>query len=398
MNTTFKGMTPELQAYLDFDSHEPGAYEERKRLKALVQPGLLKAYYRAEKDAVFVPANESTKDRWEKLSSSGQYKLVIASYETKPGCWSYIQGKVFKLGSDAPIAVVNRNYSAFPYTFVEGHPNGHDYLVCGEDYQGQTVIELDTGKRRDFLPEEAEEGFGFCWADSTFDAGSQMLVVCGCHWACPYEFRFFDFSNPMEGWPEIEAEGGVEEDSKYPTIEPDGTIKCYQTERAECDHDDCPDHCKQKPRVDAATKTFRREGMKLVLVEEWVSEQEKKVRADREEGNRKYEQWKEDFKATDPLYLAYIELVKDPALSPEDHSGLGVTYDNWCPHFTGREKRWCRRIHYKAKSTIDLEWACETGPIKLVIYRDGKHVEDKWFEHSAAAMAEAFAYAKQVLS
>lgn len=116
-------------------------------------------------------------------SPSGKYSLTISTIETKPGCWDYTCG-VVKAG-DREISTVKRNYSSFPFLWIEDHPNGHDYLVCGENYQGQTVIELDTGKRRDFLPEEAKKGHGFCWGSCTFDRTTMMLVVCGCIWACP---------------------------------------------------------------------------------------------------------------------------------------------------------------------------------------------------------------------
>src|SRR5271157_2401137 len=158
---------------------------------------------RAEIDAYFTSENEDATSRREYPSPSGRYKLVVSSFGTKPGSWSYSQGKVFKQGSDAPIAIVNRNYSAFPYMFVEDHPSGHDFLVCGEDYQGQTVIDLTTGARRDHLSAGTDKGFGFCWAEHRFHKETQVLVVCGCHWACPYEFRFYDFADPMKGWPEF---------------------------------------------------------------------------------------------------------------------------------------------------------------------------------------------------
>jgi len=399
MSQTFPGMTPELQSYVDHWAKEHTdtefKYAESKRLRKLIDPAIYRAYRRFEIDAMFV--DEKLDSRRETLSPSGKYKLVTSSFGTKPGCWSYAQGRLYAIGSDMPIAVVNRNYGSFPCLFVEGHPNGHDYFICGEDYQGQTVIELDTGRRRDFLPEEADDGFGFCWSDYRFDTTTQILTVGGCYWACPYEFRFFDFSDPMQGWPELENEVGAEEDSKYPTIEPDGTIRCYQTERAECDHDECPEHCKQKPVVDAATKTFRREGLKLVLVEEWVSEKEQASRARQEEGNRKYEQWLKDFKAGDPLYLLMSATVKEEPFKPEDHISIGQTHDQWHPTEKFQERRMCRRIHRAGGRTLDIEWGTDTAPIKLIVYRDGKHTEDRWFSHSVAGMTEALTYARTVL-
>jgi hypothetical protein len=218
-----------------------------------------------------------------------------------------------------------------------------------------------------------------------------MLIVNGCHWACPYEFRFYDFSDPMAGWPEIVSDG-IYEDQKPPEIDADGvTIKCFET-TSEDDEEEGDD------RTLASTRTFKREGLKLTQVDEWVSDAEKKRRADREESNRKYEAWQANFKATDPLYLAYKELVRDPELSPDDYESVGITHNEWCPDFKGDEQRWCRRILKTEKITVDLEWAVLTGPIKLVIYTGGKFTDNKFFPHSVEAMHEAFAYAKKAAS
>ena len=95
-------------------------------------------------------------------SLSGRYTLTISEYRTKPEWGDYSRGIVRDKEGNG-VVDVKRNYGAFPFCFVE-HPNGHEYLVCGEDYQGQTVVELDTGKRVDYVPPEAQEGLGFCWA------------------------------------------------------------------------------------------------------------------------------------------------------------------------------------------------------------------------------------------
>ena len=128
--------------------------------------------------------------------------------------WSYTRGRVSHAETGAALADVKRNYSGFPFLWVEDHPSGHDYLLCGEDYQGQTFIELDTARRRDFLPDEAAKGFGFCWADYELMPDGVTLKVEGCYWACPYEYKFFDVSDPIEkGWPELglpEEVGGLD--------------------------------------------------------------------------------------------------------------------------------------------------------------------------------------------
>jgi hypothetical protein len=399
MDFVYKGTTTtELQAYLDYCASNENDYEERHRLMDLVQRDVLDAYFKALKESHFVPEKERADSRKETMSPSGKYKLVVSNYETSPGCWSYSQGKVFKADSDTPIAVVNRNYAAFPFLFVEGHPNGHDYLVCGEDYQGQTVVELDTGKRREHLSDGTDKGWGFCWADYTFEPSAKVIVVDGCVWACPYEYKFFDFADPMNGWPEIESGECIYADNMAPTFEADGTIKTYQTDASEDDDDEDGELPKRPPGV-ASFARFKREGLKLIVVEEWVSDAEKERRIKREEFEKRYEEEIANFKATDPLYLAYKELLKDPVLSADDHVGIGITHTNWCPTFTAEERRWCHRIisNKKPKVTVDLEWATKTGPIKLVIYKDGKKVEDKFFDHSVENMARAFTYAKAQL-
>src|SRR6266550_8938416 len=106
------------------------------------------------------------------FSPSQRYSLSISQVETKPGYFSHTKGVVRNHALDI-VAEVDRNYGSFPFLFIEDHPNGHDYLVCGTDYQGQTVIELDTGKRKDLLSRGAGEGYGFCWAEYRFNDETQ---------------------------------------------------------------------------------------------------------------------------------------------------------------------------------------------------------------------------------
>ena len=373
----------------------------------------------AEKAAYFVPENK-TGER-EVFSPSGKYKLVITNFHTKPVLWSFTQGEVFKKDSDVPIATVRRNYSAFPYSFVEDHPSGHDFLVAGEDYQGQTVVDLTTGERRDTLSDGTDKGFGFCWSEHRFHKESGILSVCGCHWACPYEFRFYDFSDPMRGWPEIEWKDvdeerstGIFEDIRWPSIETrDETtlVRVFQTEHPESGGA-LPEDSSELGRDDvdgdgdklgpiAAYTVLRRDGARLSLVEEWVSNREKEIRRKSEESNRKYEAWMSDFRKNDPLYLACVDLLaKNSFFNASDYDSVGIVHDDWCPHYKSegmKEKRWCRRIAEKVSYSFNLEWAVEKGPIKLVIYKDGKHLVDEFFEHSVLGMTAAFEKAASLI-
>lgn len=190
-------MTPELQAYLNHIETDVVSEEwrtERKRLVDLVPPEVFQDYHQA-KVTWFCRDETQAGDPKVVVSPGGQYRLVLTEHETRRGCWAYTKGKVFK--GDQLLFEVCRNYSHFPYLFVEGHPNGHDYLVCGEDYQGQTVLELDTGKRVDYLPPNALKGHGFCWAQIHISPSKNTLAVEGCIWAGPEEVMIMDFSDPM---------------------------------------------------------------------------------------------------------------------------------------------------------------------------------------------------------
>lgn len=71
-------------------------------------------------------------------------------------------------------------------------------MLCGEDYQGQTIINLTKGDTYTDFPESGHEGFGFCWTAAFPSPDSTIVAVDGCYWACPYEIVFFDFTKPED--------------------------------------------------------------------------------------------------------------------------------------------------------------------------------------------------------
>jgi hypothetical protein len=343
-------------------------------------------------------------------SESGKYKLEVTSVATRPGCWNHTVGVVSRDGQ--VIAEVKRNYSSFPFLFVENHPNGHDYLVCGADYQGQTVIELDTGKRRDFLPEAAKKGHGFCWVDYSFNTKEQMLIVEGCIWACPYEYRFYDFSNPMEGWLQIEIDGDyVDAEGKSPTFNEDGTVTTYETrskgELAKKEYTEWTDEDEEK--VVVATKTFKIVDRKFVLQSEWVDEDEQRRRAEWKAAQEEYERKWEEYKATDPIFLLVRERAKHPPFEDKPYSlSVGQCYNGWHPTEKFDDSRICKRLRERPRDekgvmvdegwTVEVEWGRNSAPVKLEIHKDTKPHTTLWFERSVEGMGQALDYAAKVVT
>lgn len=331
-------------------------------------------------------------------SPKEKYTLKISSIETKPGCWNYTIGEVSNSLVEV-ITSIKRNYSSFPYLFVEDHPNGHDYFIGGKDYQGQTVVELDTGKIKDFLPEEAKQGHGFCWGSYTWSPEQQLLIVSGCHWACPYEWRFYDFSNPMNGWTELKTDNDdyFDDSGKEPTVSGD-EITAYDARDLAGDDSD-------EENIQAvAWKKYKRNGLILNFVEQWIEPTEEKRRKENKERQEKWnKEWK-IYQTTDPLYLMVKEAIDGSSdfTSADKHVGIGQVYDSWCPHFKDKDGRICKRIANKQefknhKWTIDLEWGRNIAPIKLEIYRDGKTFKTKWFLRSIEGMNQSISYAKKLI-
>jgi len=344
------------------------------------------------KSDYFKPENKIADSEKEYLSPSGKYKLITTRFNTGPKSWNYSQGIVYNINSDNPIAIIQRNYGVFPYLFVENHPQG-DFLICGENYQGQTIVDLKSGQIIGSMSEGASKGHGFCWSEYRYDETSQILIVNGCYWACPYEFKFFDFSNPKQGFLELMLDKCVDEDSRWPIISND-KIECFQSEFNE--------ESDEYNGSIAAKKTFQRQDNKLVLLEEWVSEKEKEGRRAREEADKKYEEWYENFITTDPLYLTMLNNLKDKKFNTaSNYNSIGYTYEGWCEDISIKERRMCRRIIQAnklfKKLTVDLEFGIDKGPIKLVIFKDGKLDESVFFDHSVDDMNKAFNYVEKLL-
>jgi len=145
-------------------------------------------------------------------SPSGRYKITITQADEG---WGRSIATIRTATGITVLHTVERNYPTFWYLFVEDHKvTGHDYLLCGEDYQGYTVIDLTKGSRVDYLPPEAKQGHGWCVADMVLESDGITLRAEGCYWACPYEYRFFDFSDPTK----------VTADTGLPNMLPEGEM------------------------------------------------------------------------------------------------------------------------------------------------------------------------------
>lgn len=140
-----------------------------------------------QKDDFFIP--ERAQNEYRKSYTNKQYELVVTPYYTGEECFGFTLGEVFENGKK--ITDVKRNYPSFWHEWILNHPDGHDYLLCGEDYMGVTVIQLDTGKRKYYYTK-------YCWSMATASLDKTMVAVEGCFWGGSYTIRLYDFSRPMK--------------------------------------------------------------------------------------------------------------------------------------------------------------------------------------------------------
>lgn len=228
----------------------------------------------------------------ESLTPSGRFKLLRRYYSTKKGCWNYSRGTVFDLEGNE-ICDIKRNYSSFSHSFI--NKEGQEWLLTGRSYMSQTFVNLDTGEI--FEPEGSQyNGYGFCWVDAKLLKDNKTLLVDGCVWGAPFEYRFYDFSDPSKGWEELEIvnqKGEIDyicidqgDYPRSPEFHEDGSLTLFETsdfyiplgkydndiELEELNNLDSDMEDDNNWRTDIDKKiTLARQDNKMVITEVWTS-------------------------------------------------------------------------------------------------------------------------------
>ena len=134
-------------------------------------------------------------------SETGKYKIEILPvvFKHDDRFFAYTLAKIKK--GNKVIANIKRNGEKFPFLFVENHIDGHDYLLCAEDYQSQTIFRLDTGDRTEFVSRGKEKwsfhGKSFIYLQTETLAIEGSVKTKHTELAEYRECRFFSFKDPM---------------------------------------------------------------------------------------------------------------------------------------------------------------------------------------------------------
>jgi hypothetical protein len=302
-------------------------------------------------------------------SPSGRFRLTVRTYRRAPNTWAYSRGVVERMADGAVICDLARNLAPFHHTFVA--KGDEEWLVTGRSYMSQTIVNLDRGEVYE-PSRDAYDSNAFCWAACFLSGDERTLAVDGCIWACPYEYRFFDFTDPARlGWPmlPIEPDGYLEvESEKPPEWRADGTFECYAV------HDG----------IVVARTVLRREDARMVVVERFVDPAERARREEVERANAAIDAAREKFRAEDELYRV-MRLEIDRLAIPDEGYVTWGTKDG-----ASTIGKYFRRKEPRASA--DIEWGIDRSDVAISVQlydREGKRTEVIVFERSPTGMRAA---------
>ena len=326
---------------------------------------------RTATDAIFVDANEVPEEKREVASPSGRHLLTIRVYSSRPGACDHTRGTVTRAVDGTEVCDIKRTHDVFHHAFVT--KDGRELLVSGRSFTSQTIVDLDRGAVYE-SPGDPADAEGFCWTWASLSPDGNTLAVDGCHWACPYQYRFYDFTDPARGWPQlpIDDDSWIDADNRHDPrwVGPD-TFECYQHAG--------PLEPGEAPRPDICTRV-RRDGGQMVVVERSISEHEQERRRMQAATEAAHRMWWEAFTQEEPMYLRMVEAIREHGLPDE-------------PDLVPADRhvvKWFRRAEPKAAA--DLRWDTDERLLYVrVYYERGEAAHDISFEHSVEGMSRAIA-------
>ena len=150
---------------------------------------------RAEINKYFDTTQVVEGSRQTSLSQSKKYKLDTVQYrQNAPGRnWTITKIKIHhNIANEVMFEFKIDNDSFFHQWLTIG---GEEYLIFAEAVcGGQSIIDFN---RKIFESYDTPED-GFIWTSFHLSPDNTKLAVIGCVWACPYEIKIYDFSNPLD--------------------------------------------------------------------------------------------------------------------------------------------------------------------------------------------------------
>ena len=114
-----------------------------------------------------------------RASPSGKYKLDLMPYSVKDmRCPFYCVVEISRTDDGDRVGKIIRNEADFPFLFIEDY-DGKDYLLCAEDYQGFTLINITDGKKYDYIAEKSKRDLALRITDFYITPNKKSLAIEG---------------------------------------------------------------------------------------------------------------------------------------------------------------------------------------------------------------------------
>ena len=115
-----------------------------------------------------------------RASPSGKYMLELTPYSVKDmRCPFFSVVEIIRKIDGERMGKIIRNEADFPFLFIEEY-EGKDYLMCAEDYQGFTLINITDGKKYDYVPEKSKRDLALRIMDFYISPDRRTLAIEGC--------------------------------------------------------------------------------------------------------------------------------------------------------------------------------------------------------------------------
>lgn len=148
---------------------------------------------RREVERYFSPSNRLDKVT-QVTSPCGRYQLEIERYRTIQGGSDYSRGILTDLTTKQRLADIKRSAADFWYCWVS--QGDKMFLVCAEDPQGYTIVDIDAKTTYSYIDPKARSGFGFEWLDVKPSPDGKYLAVQGNYMDTDKYTVLYDFKCP----------------------------------------------------------------------------------------------------------------------------------------------------------------------------------------------------------
>ncbi len=128
-------------------------------------------------------------------SPCGNYVFVVEKYQkaVKDWIYTYYRGIIYSLQNHKEVTTVSSDAYKFWYCWVKQGENL--YLICNEDPQGYTIIDVKKELVFRYIDPKAREGWGFSWKEVSPSPDGKFLAVQGDYMESNREVALYDLSD-----------------------------------------------------------------------------------------------------------------------------------------------------------------------------------------------------------